>query len=497
MGKDGLLDSDGPSDYDQSLDDYGVKVEEEAPFLSYFMSDTLWTVKIGVPLVIGGASKMTQQMLISILLGRKSTDLLAAVTVSGIWTGWCDAMVCAGAGQIGTLCSMAFGSGNFFLVGTWLQIGLLWLTVLYPPLAIFRFVTGPMLEMGGVPPRVAELSGIFTAWSAPTVICELYYMAVHTYFVCLGVVTPDAVISIVYIGVATFLVWAGVYYFQMSVVGVALALSIKRILRLATLILYCTWQGYHKKTWGGWNWAEMTHSSRWKVFLPMAVPAMIAGIAETLHWSFGALIAARLGASTSAAYDLILTIYILMQSIVGGICAGIGILMARSLGEGRPTRAYEITKVGVALCYGGLMVTSTMFYFLMPVYANFASYDEAVRVQVHSVRLIGSVAMLLSGGTMLIAEVLVKQGRPQVVFTTMPLFTWFVGLPIGFFSSPILGLNGIIWGNVVAYSLAHLVLCHYLWNSDWPTLSKDARIRSEVEKKKSEKSETEPIEAEK
>merc|ERR1719220_2532205 len=191
MGKDAVL-SDGSADNDKvEADEFGIVIEEEQPLSKHFWEDTVWTVRLGVPLIVGNGSKMIQQMLISIMLGNKSTNLLAALTVSGIWTGWADAMVAAGAAQIGTLCSMAYGAGNFFLVGTWLQIGLLWLTVLYPPLALFRFVTGPVLEFFGVPVVVARLAGSFTAWSAPTAICELYYMAIHMYFVCLGVVTPD------------------------------------------------------------------------------------------------------------------------------------------------------------------------------------------------------------------------------------------------------------------------------------------------------------------
>merc|ERR1719277_22832 len=90
-------------------DEYGVKIEKEQPFMSYVVEDTKWVVMIGVPMIIGGSSKMLTQMAISVIMGRRDTNLLAAVTVSGIWTGWIDSMIAAGAGQIGTLCSMAYG----------------------------------------------------------------------------------------------------------------------------------------------------------------------------------------------------------------------------------------------------------------------------------------------------------------------------------------------------------------------------------------------------
>lgn len=462
-------------------EDIEIEKEKFRPLHEHFWSDCGSVFKLAVPLMIAGSSHMLQETIISVLIGRRNTVLLAAVSVSGIWTGWTDAMVTSGAGQIGALCGMAFGAGNFHLVGIWLQMGLLFVTVMYPPLAMFRFFTGPVLEYFGVPAAVAVPAGIFTVWSGAALIFEMYYSVVWAYYVSQGIVKPDAVINVIFIVLGSTMIWLGVDFFDMGVVGVALALSAKRLLKFWTLVIYSAWAGLHKKTWGGFNLQGAMVADRWKVFLPMAGPAMVGGIAETLHWSINALFAARLGATKSAAFDLIICLCMVVSALVGGVCGGIGSLMARHLGEGKPIRAAEITKVGVVIVYGSLFIFASMVYVMNPMFAEMATKDPLVQKEIHNSRAICSMSFLTAGGLCLICELLCKQGRPHIVFIWMPILNWFVGLPIGYVLSPIIGINGILLGMCTAYFLGHCILWKYLYDSDWADLSKQARLKSEVQ----------------
>lgn len=465
----------------KDVDKLPLKDVGDRPLMEYFWEDTKATASIGIPLCIGGASKMLQVMITSVMLGRKDTILQAAITVSGMWTCWADTLVTAGDGQIGTLCSHAFGAGNFHLVGTWLQLGLLWLTVLYPPFALLRIGTGPMLECFGVDASLAEPAGIFAVWSAPGVIFELWYMAVHIYCVSQGIMKPDAAISVVFIGVACVLVWLGAIYFDLGAVGVALAFSLSGFLRLASLVLYCVWKDKFKQTWGGWNLKEVLQPVRWKIFLPMAMPAMAGGVAETLHMTISAVIAARLGHKTSVALDLCMKLYILTCMMVSAVCGGSGMMMSRSLGEGRPKRAAEVVKVGLVLTYGSLVTASIVLWSVFPFYARLVSPEKDVQELIIKARLPCALNLTFCGGIMLIAEILMKQGRPQIVAICLPLCNWFIGLPISVALAPIWGISGILYGSLTAYGLSHVVLLWYVYTSDWGALSLEARRIAGVE----------------
>merc|ERR1719330_264592 len=182
--------------------DSGIQLEKERYFSEYFWADLYTTVNLGLPLLLGGASRNVQQIVVSTLLGRKSTVLLAGMQVADVWTAWVDQMVASGTGQIGTLCSMAWGAKNYLLVGTWLQIGIVFVTVLYPPFALFRLLTGPVLKALGVPALVADTAGTYAMWSAPTMLLMLYYLALHNYYSSMRIVKPDMYICFFYIFVA-------------------------------------------------------------------------------------------------------------------------------------------------------------------------------------------------------------------------------------------------------------------------------------------------------
>ena len=87
-----------------------------------------------------------------------------------------------------------------------------------------------------------------------------------------------------------------------------------------------------------------------------------------------------------------------LHPVTGGHirCGGIGILMARALGDGRSTRANEVTKVGVALTYGGLGMVSACLYFFMQVFASIASYDPEVQGLLIGCGELASAALILS-----------------------------------------------------------------------------------------------------
>lgn len=475
--------SQSTGNLEKILDD--LKKEDGAEKDDWDMAKNFWpdasrAATLGVPIVIGGSCKMMQQFIISILLGRKSTVLLASVSTAGIWTEWVDDMIRAMAGQCGVLCGQSFGAGNFMLVGTYLQICLVCMTCIYPPLATLRLLTGEILLFLGVPAVVAEPAGVFARWSALAMIFELWYFALWGYYTCQGIVAPDMIISLIFIVVASTLIWFGVYYMGMGVYGVALAMSLKRVLRTSSFAGYTYALGLHEKTWHGWNFKEVMVKERWMKFLGLCVPAMMGAVAENAHWSINAVFAARLGPQRSAAFDLMITMFLIVYTSVWGMCQGFGMLMARHLGQGTPNKAKGIVKVGAILVYAALSFLAAGLYFFNAQYAMIVSKDPGVRQQLWEIRGISAVCILLCGGNFLIAEVLVKQGRAMIVFAFTPTFNWFIGLPISYFLSPVYGLQGILAGSLTAYGLTHAVCGYYVMNTDWDEVSKKARNNAEV-----------------
>jgi len=445
------------------------------------LPDLVGAVQMGVPIMIGTSAKNAQLIAISIILGRKSTILLAAVSTSTIWSNCVDDVIRAGGGQLGVLCGHSFGAGNFKLVGIWLQMGLFFVTVLSLPLSLWKVMTGDVLAALGVPDVVAGPAGTYAMLSAPALLFEVWDTTIWSYYSAQRIVAPDAVIQIVFISITSFLIWLGVDYFDMDIYGVAIALSIKRVLRLLTLVGFCSWMGYHKQTWPGWAPKEVFVWHRWPLMFAMCLPIMIGTLFESMQFAVNAVFAARLGPQSSAAYDLLITMVLFLYTVVWGFCQGFSLLMAQKLGEGHPNQAKGLVKIGALVVYAVMSAVAVLLYTYMEEYTKFASSDPEVQKEMMSVRFFGSLFLVACGGVYLLAEVLIKQGRVGVVFATITLNSWLIGLPAGFFFSPTYGIQAIFAGFLASYCTTHVVLGYCVFTSDWAALSREARQNAEVE----------------
>lgn len=448
---------------------------------SDFVQEARGTAGLALPLCISGTCKMAQALVLSVMLGRKHTMLLAAVSVSTIWTSWSDALLMGGHVAMGALCGQAYGAGNFALVGTWLQIALVNITILFPPLILMRFYTGEILLWLGVDHQVSILAGLFTAWSSLAFIFELWYGPVRHYFAAQSIILPDMVIDVVYLGVTSLLIWWLVYHEDMGIFGVAVALSIKRLLRVVSFVGYCWWMGYQKKTWKGWNWGEILVKDRWKIFLSQTIPAMIFGVGEQIQFQAGALMAANIGVKAVAAFDLLTTTSLLLYSFVWSWSTAAGIRMAVALGEGKVQEARKTLVVGFFLCNGTLVLLNGSLYLLSEPFSRFVSNDPMVQEQIQRCHMQYFINMMIVGNSILASEALTKSGRAVMNSVTM-LCNWFIGVPSMYFLHRTEGLHGILTGQMCGYGSGLLITGMAVMLTDWEAVGKQCRANSEVKR---------------
>merc|ERR1719296_692441 len=178
----------------------------------------------------------------------------------------------------------------------------------------------------------------------------------------------------------------------------------------------------------------------------MCIPAAIGAIMEIVNFSLNSVLAARLGPTGSAAFDLIISMNMLLFTLVWGTCQGFALMM----------------------------------YFFMTEFAMLGSNDPAVRELVVSVKGLAAGGCMSSGFMFLITEVLAKQGRISIVFTYVTVCNWFIGLPISFFCAPIYGIWGIFVGLNVSYTTSFVFCSYYAYHSDWQAIAKQARQNAEV-----------------
>merc|ERR1719330_2107209 len=237
--------------------------------------------------------------------------------------------------------------------------------------------------------------------------------------------------------------------------------------------------GYHKKTWYTPDWREIFVASRWRTLSSQLIPAAIAGLLEQLQMQALTLISAQISDAQAASQTLCNALSNLCFMFAVGTSGGTGIRVGRFLGEGRASAAKFTAWAGSTLVCAVNAFFGLMALILLPTYARIASTDPAVWALIDSARWVVACNITLLGSFAVIANVIMKQGRAHLVAMSVPVCTWFLGIPTSYYGAHHFGLFGIYMGASVGYGTAFFVLMIAFIRSDWETIAARARERAE------------------
>lgn len=445
-----------------------------------FLSELCLLLPMAGPLALSHTSKILQETGTDVLLGHKNTTVLAGVAQALVCTNLFEQMSVGGISQLAMLCGQAHGAKQHRLVGVWLQMMLILACVLFIPAACFRLLTKTILLAAGEPEDLANAAGTFAVWSMPIFLMDKWYLCVKEFYASQGIVWPELMVNIVSVFAALANVYIFVFVFDLGAKGAAIALTITRACRLLLYVAFCYWCGYHRKSWHGWSWAEVTQRDRWRTLLSLVLPSATGVLFELVVVSVASLSVGQLGTATSAAFQLACQIMFFSMVFANGIADATGIRMSQYLGSNQPNKARSATHIGIGICTLSGLALGVSFWTFGDSIAALLSNDPAVQEQLVSNRdriaaFIWFVGMQFSSSILLY-----MQGRGWLVTTITPLCTWLVGLPLILYCSKKQGLPGVFFGLNSGYGLSACCLTVLLLRCDWNQLASDALERSEM-----------------
>ena len=463
----------------ESQDDYVTRetksVYEEASVL----------IRFALPLGISHASGQLYDITDQIILGRLGTDFLAGAASAFIWTSLIDSVLFATIEQLTTLCSQAWGAGNYPLVGEWLQLWLVSSGLLAIPAMIARWYTETILfSLFGLSETVSALAGSYARIRQFSVPFDVVYLCSKAYLSSQGIVSPAMNIELIFVAINAVTAYTFVFPFELGLEGAAIASSLTTALRAITLFLYAfVYRKFHRPTWYGFDWSvSVFNIDRWKTYFAMSVNAL-GVLAEGIVWQIMSCMAARLGNAQLAAHDLSLSILGLLAVFGSGLGSAIGVRLGAALGDKRIAHAKTTYKVGISLTFFIGLILGAIEIFFGDSFATLASTDPNVLVEMKTLKPFVALVISLQLVWWPIYEVLLKQGRAAVAGIITALCGIAFMLPIAYVCTSIcdLGITGIWLGILGGYSIAMAIELWMIYSSDWAVLAKQARIRSEVQ----------------
>ena len=423
----------------------------------------------------------------SVVVGRFSTTAHAAIAYGDVVMEFTLMIVLQGFNMgLRTLCAQAFGAREFHLVGQYIQMSIVGISILCLPLGCIWVSVGWMLQFAHAEEEVVQYASqygriaVFSLW--PRVI----FVLLSSYFSSLQIVRPAAVFATISLICHAFLSWILVHgigsWSGIGFIGSPISISIVTWMRL---LLYCCYmflyRKLHAQTWPS-RWVNSwTHFNN---LLWVGGPMMLGRAAEEAQLLTFALMASTLGTAPLAAHNAMIQLVLTCSCPNFGLNVGANIRIGIHLGAGNPESAKLVFR---------LMLRCSMAWctFIVILYAIFHAHigalfthDENVQSAIQSISIKGVAALSFASLCHVALGTLASQARSVPIFVSFVTGAWVVGVPSGYFLGfvyPGSGLVGIWSGVCLGYFVTASIGVIFVSRSNWTELSRLSQQRAQCQ----------------
>ncbi|KAF0697916.1 Aste57867_11413 [Aphanomyces stellatus] len=418
-------------------------------------------------------------------LGHLGTKELAASALAQSVIGALRIVTWAFSTSMSTLCGQAYGAKNFELVGIWLQMGVVVLTVVSIPLVVAHFYAFVVLQYVTSDVELLEMAQTFASYTALSVVPNAFYVALRSYLRAQQIVTPTAVIDtanvFLSIGANYVFIYGCFGWSGFGFIGSPLASFFCTTVQPLALYLYafvvCQ---YHTKTWGGWSW-QCVDPARLKQFLALTSTFLIYLALDEWIYNVLTIVAAQLGSLNLAANSILFNIWGLAYGVYLGFSTPLQVRASHALGANDPAKAKQVTLVG--FCLGSIATLVVMLVLVVgrgPLMTVFTQ-DPDLQAILATILPIFGFAVSISGLHVMLSSVLEAMSLALTLVVVSGVGSWLVLLPVSYAwgIASGFGLAGLWWGSVVGEGAKFVMTSVALfWLYDWSEIA--ARVAAEA-----------------
>ncbi|XP_043715558.1 protein DETOXIFICATION 35-like [Telopea speciosissima] len=423
-------------------------------------------------LCLYGTNSFTQ-----IFVGHVGNFELSAVAISlSVISNFSFGFLLGMGSALETLCGQAFGAGQVFMLGIYMQRSWIILTVscfLLSPVYIFAT---PILKFLGQEHDIAVLTGKFSVQIIPQMFSLAINFPTQKFLQAQSKVGVLAWIAFVTLLLHVFLLWLFISVIGMGISGAAMAYNISAWwVSIAQVIYVVNWC---KDGWKGLSW--LAFKEIW-AFVRLSLASAIMLCLEIWYMMILVVLTGHLGDAVIAVASISICMNVngWEGMLFIGINAAISVRVSNELGSGHHRAAkYSVFVIVAQSLVIGLffmvVILATKDYFAV----LFTDSKDLQRAVSHLAPLLG-VTMVLNSIQPVISGVAVGGGwQGLVAYINLGCYYIF-GLPLGF----LLGyktkmrVEGIWSGMLCGTALQTLILLFIIWKTDWKDEAEQATER--------------------
>ena len=435
-------------------------------------------IRLAIPFTLSTVSEAFFDAVIVAVLSRfLGTNAVTAYVLVELLLGLSDELIGGIIDAEGTICAHAFGAGNNFLAGQYVQISLLFYVIVSIPfLLMWAYVMGDTLRILGFNEDIQTIGAEYTRVVIFNYLIDgvaeafgaLLDITGHEYFglfldIVHNVVNLGAVLALVILVPDARLVTVG---FIQLVIGAAF---------LVIMLSWAIFKGWYSAFWGGMlgSFAFCNFQAVKNVFLT-ALPLSVGSFLEYGEWELLTFFTAYLGPAEVATWALLGTVWELFEASTEGIGEAAAVRVAYHLGKGHPDMAELSSYKSMLLSFGlSLFVTAGFFLCGYDLPTWFSSDETIQRMLAELIPLVGFGNITMNFG-MVAWSLVGAQGRYRLATLVSMISSWFITIPLA--AIFVIGLNinlkGLVGAVIAGYSTSSVILMYIILRSDWVRLSK-------------------------
>lgn len=425
--------------------------------------------KIVVPVTAMNCVVYVRAMVSVLCLGRLGSLELAGGALSIGFTNITGYSVLFGlASGMDPICSQAFGSKNWDLIGLSLQRTILILLTACVPIGILWLNSQNIMLWMGQDAAITAVASTYCLFSLPDLLTNSLMQPLRVYFRSQGITTPmmwcSALAVVLHIPLNIILV----FVFKLGVPGVAIAAVLTNLNMVFLLVGYLYFSKVYKRTWTGWSADSFRE---WWPLLSLALPSCFAICLEWWWYEILTLFAGYLPnpeVSVATAAILIQTTS-LMYTVPLALSSSVSTRVGNELGACKPAKAKLATLVALGCAVVIALISVTWTSVLRDKWGKLFTNDETVLRLTAAVMPIIGLCELGNCPQTTGCGVLRGSARPAIGARINLGSFYFLGTPVALalaFSLKI-GFKGLWYGLLVAQFACAFSILFVVLRTDW------------------------------
>lgn len=421
----------------------------------------------------------------AVVVGRFSTTALAAVAFGDVVMEFTLMIILQGFNMgLRSLCSQAFGAREFHLVGQYVQMSIVAITILCLPVGCIWASIGWVLKFTHAEEEVVRYASSYGRLALFSLWPRLIYMLLSTYFSSQQIVLPTAVFAIVslmcHIVLSTILVhgigsWSGIGF-------IGCPISISAVTGIRLLLYWCymfVYKKLHIRTWPS-HWVNSRKC--FKDLLRVGGPILIGKIVEEAQLCTFSLMTSTLGTATFAAHNAMLQLLLTCSCANQGFNSGAITMIGNYLGAGNPGSAKLVSGLLLrcSIAFSVFIVTLSVVFHghIGELFTN----DENVQSIIQSITILGASLYSFLSLFYFALGTLAGQARSIPILVSFLIGAWVIGVPTAYFFGfvyPGTGIVGIWSGGTLGYFVTTCIGVYFTTRSNWTELSRLSQERAQ------------------